>query len=191
MEGMIPWNGQDDNLVDRFDGRTLLDFYQEPSSHVLNRPKTDEETELEEVKIFVHRCILFLPLLANGVSIPASSLTFFCVWQIIAFEAYRDLINMTQLDVSEADGLLVAERENVAQRASAKSAAVAASAANSAAQGGGTLQASTPAGTKSQFIPAPPKPGVRNCCVIPNCKPSPVVADPKIWRIHWSPITPN
>ena len=24
---MLPWNGKDDNLIDRFDGRALLDFY--------------------------------------------------------------------------------------------------------------------------------------------------------------------
>lgn len=27
MEGMLPWNGKEDNLIDRFDGRALLDFY--------------------------------------------------------------------------------------------------------------------------------------------------------------------
>lgn len=27
MEGFLPWNGKEDNLIDRFDGRALLDFY--------------------------------------------------------------------------------------------------------------------------------------------------------------------
>ena len=28
---MIPWNGDDDNIIDRFDGRAVLDFYIEPN----------------------------------------------------------------------------------------------------------------------------------------------------------------
>jgi arginine/serine-rich splicing factor 16 len=49
MEGLIPCNGQQDNLIDRFDGRALLDFYREPDARVLNRPKTSDELKLEEV----------------------------------------------------------------------------------------------------------------------------------------------
>lgn len=26
---MLPWNGKEDNLIDRFDGRALLDFYRQ------------------------------------------------------------------------------------------------------------------------------------------------------------------
>ncbi len=29
MEGFLPWNGKEDNLIDRFDGRALLDFYRQ------------------------------------------------------------------------------------------------------------------------------------------------------------------
>ena len=53
MEGMIPWNGNEDNLIDRFDGRALLDFYREPLPQ--RRQKTDEEEQLEEV------CLLAIP----------------------------------------------------------------------------------------------------------------------------------
>ena len=50
-EGMIPWNGHIDNLIDRFDGRALLDFYREPPPASARRPKRDEEVELEEVNV--------------------------------------------------------------------------------------------------------------------------------------------
>lgn len=49
MEGMIPMNGQHDNLIDRFDGRALLDFYREPVTSKQARSKTDDQLELEEV----------------------------------------------------------------------------------------------------------------------------------------------
>ena len=48
-EGMLPWNGHVDNLIDRFDGRALLDFYREPPPASLRRPKSDEDLELDEV----------------------------------------------------------------------------------------------------------------------------------------------
>ena len=49
MEGMIPMNGQQDNLIDRFDGRALLDFYREPVAGRQTEAKTEDELELEEV----------------------------------------------------------------------------------------------------------------------------------------------
>ena len=49
MEGMIPMNGQHDNLIDRFDGRALLDFYREPVMSRQTKMKTEDELELEEV----------------------------------------------------------------------------------------------------------------------------------------------
>ena len=51
MEGMIPMNGQQDNLIDRFDGRALLDFYREPVSGRQTKTKTEDELELEEVRL--------------------------------------------------------------------------------------------------------------------------------------------
>ena len=51
MEGMIPMNGQQDNLIDRFDGRALLDFYREPVIGRQTKHKTEDELELEEVRI--------------------------------------------------------------------------------------------------------------------------------------------
>eukprot|EP00238_Polyblepharides_amylifera_P000271 CAMPEP_0196573118 /NCGR_PEP_ID=MMETSP1081-20130531/3066_1 /TAXON_ID=36882 /ORGANISM="Pyramimonas amylifera, Strain CCMP720" /LENGTH=393 /DNA_ID=CAMNT_0041890709 /DNA_START=98 /DNA_END=1275 /DNA_ORIENTATION=- len=46
-EGLIPWNGNSDNLIDRFDGRALLDFYREPVNRS-NRELAEEEEELNE-----------------------------------------------------------------------------------------------------------------------------------------------
>ena len=48
-QGMIPWNGQQDNLIDRFDGRALLDFYREPDAQAKRARKTEDELELDEV----------------------------------------------------------------------------------------------------------------------------------------------
>lgn len=48
-QGMLPWNGQQDNLIDRFDARALLDFYKEPDARAHSKPKTEAEAELEEV----------------------------------------------------------------------------------------------------------------------------------------------
>lgn len=52
MQGFIPWNGKQDNLIDRFDGRALLDFYEEPDKSALaKRTKSEEEAELDEVSL--------------------------------------------------------------------------------------------------------------------------------------------
>ncbi len=48
-QGMIPWNGQQDNLIDRFDGRALLDFYREPDAQSKQQRKSEDEIELDEV----------------------------------------------------------------------------------------------------------------------------------------------
>ncbi len=49
LDGFIAWNGRADNMIDRFDGRALLDFYREPDDSVRKRPKTEAQLELEEV----------------------------------------------------------------------------------------------------------------------------------------------
>ena len=49
MEGFIGWNGRDDIMIDRFDGRAILDFYREPDERVRNRVKGEEQLELDEV----------------------------------------------------------------------------------------------------------------------------------------------
>lgn len=49
-DGLIPWNGQQDNLIDRFDGRALLDFYRDPPAHRMDPPKGHDEMKLEEVR---------------------------------------------------------------------------------------------------------------------------------------------
>lgn len=54
MEGLIPWQGGaggEENLIDRFDCRAMLDMYVPPRSTV-RKPKTDEEEELDEMVNF-------------------------------------------------------------------------------------------------------------------------------------------
>lgn len=49
QQGLIPWNGKQDILIDRFDGRALLDFIRDSSSRPFRPPeKSEEEEELEE-----------------------------------------------------------------------------------------------------------------------------------------------
>ncbi|XP_022751270.1 CLK4-associating serine/arginine rich protein-like isoform X3 [Durio zibethinus] len=49
QQGLIPWNGKQDVLIDRFDGRSLLDFIREPGTrHFRNQEKSEEEEEVEE-----------------------------------------------------------------------------------------------------------------------------------------------
>jgi Alternative splicing regulator len=53
-EGLIPWNGHPDIKIDRFDGRSLLDFYKEPDPKVIQHNaanKGHQELKLEEVSI--------------------------------------------------------------------------------------------------------------------------------------------
>ncbi|GFQ07066.1 clk4-associating serine/arginine rich protein [Phtheirospermum japonicum] len=53
QQGLIPWNGKQDILIDRFDGRALLDFIRDGSSRRVRVPeKTEEEEELEEFVSF-------------------------------------------------------------------------------------------------------------------------------------------
>lgn len=61
-EGLIAWNGQHDTTIDRFDGRSLLDFYREPDPAVLRRNaanKTAQEMKLEDVR--AHACMVAWP----------------------------------------------------------------------------------------------------------------------------------
>ncbi|CAO2830886.1 unnamed protein product [Amaranthus hypochondriacus] len=49
QQGLIPWNGKEDILIDRFDGRSLLDFIRDPDTRRFRQQeKTEEEEELEE-----------------------------------------------------------------------------------------------------------------------------------------------
>lgn len=48
QQGLIPWNGKQDVLIDRFDGRALLDFIREPVKRLHAQKKSEEEEELEE-----------------------------------------------------------------------------------------------------------------------------------------------
>ncbi|KAJ6990240.1 hypothetical protein NC653_018702 [Populus alba x Populus x berolinensis] len=47
QQGLIPWNGKQDVLIDRFDGRALLDFIRESGTRRALQ-KSEEEEELEE-----------------------------------------------------------------------------------------------------------------------------------------------
>lgn len=46
MKVMVPWNGDNDCLIDRFDARSMLDFYRESKA---KPKKSDEEAEMDEV----------------------------------------------------------------------------------------------------------------------------------------------
>ncbi|URE11762.1 splicing factor, arginine serine-rich 16 [Musa troglodytarum] len=49
QQGLIPWNGKQDILIDRFDGRALLDFIRDSSSRAYRvQERTEEEEEVEE-----------------------------------------------------------------------------------------------------------------------------------------------
>ncbi|XP_020088125.1 CLK4-associating serine/arginine rich protein [Ananas comosus] len=49
QQGLIPWNGKEDILIDRFDGRALLDFIRDSGSRTFRaQQKTGEEEEVEE-----------------------------------------------------------------------------------------------------------------------------------------------
>ncbi|KAJ7944423.1 CLK4-associating serine/arginine rich protein [Quillaja saponaria] len=53
QQGLIPWNGKQDILIDRFDGRALLDFIRDTGSrHFRVQEKSEEEEELEELVNF-------------------------------------------------------------------------------------------------------------------------------------------
>ncbi|GFR43558.1 hypothetical protein Agub_g4651 [Astrephomene gubernaculifera] len=45
--GLIPW-GNGGSLIDRFDGRALLDFYREPDPSAWSRPKSAQEEKLDQ-----------------------------------------------------------------------------------------------------------------------------------------------
>lgn len=50
LVSMIPWNGNQEKMIDRFDGRALLDFYREPDPRTQHK-LSDAEQELEEVSV--------------------------------------------------------------------------------------------------------------------------------------------
>ena len=50
MDGMLAWNGQQDNMIDRFDGRALLDFYRESDGMSRERTKSADDRRLERVR---------------------------------------------------------------------------------------------------------------------------------------------
>lgn len=53
QRGLIPWNGKQDILIDRFDGRALLDFIRDSSSRSFQtQEKSEEEEELEDFVTF-------------------------------------------------------------------------------------------------------------------------------------------
>lgn len=141
MEGMIPMNGLHDNLIDRFDGRALLDFYREPVVGQHNKQKTEDELELEEVMIF-KSAMLLSSTTDTAHSIPH-------VMQLLAFESYRDLIKILQQNLTEEQGLIAAELQNIEERASARSAAAAALGLQ-AGQASGPAPTAAPAGESAQ-----------------------------------------
>lgn len=144
MEGMIPMNGQHDNLIDRFDGRALLDFYKDPVNRQ-GKAKTEDELELQEVvkpkavNMKLHTCLtVFQDVVMHLV-------------QLLAFENYRDLVKLLQQNLTEEQGLIAAELRNIEERASARSAAAAAVGVQ-AGQTGGPAASSAPAGVQLYIL---------------------------------------
>lgn len=84
----MPWGGC---LVDRYDGRTLLDAVPPPPRPP--RPTTEAERELDEM---------------------------------LVFESFRDAIELLAQGLSQAAGLVAAERKNIELRARAREMAAAA-----------------------------------------------------------------
>jgi hypothetical protein len=69
-DGMIPWNGDAENMIDRFDGRALLDFYRDPDAR-RKQQKSDAEAELEEVRILDHCSAAQQPLQLRRWGVPS------------------------------------------------------------------------------------------------------------------------
>ena len=54
MKVLMPWNGDTDSLIDRFDARATLDMWRPNAT----APKvSEEERELEEVRCFACPCV--------------------------------------------------------------------------------------------------------------------------------------
>lgn len=76
--------------------------------------------------------------------VPGCDCTLFL--QLLAFETYRDLVKLLQQNLSEEQGVIAAELQNIEERAAARSAAAAALGMQ-AGQSSGPTPAATPAGT--------------------------------------------
>ena len=88
--------------------------------------------------------------------------------QLVAFEAYRDLVKLLQLGVAEEAGILLAEDENLDARAAAKSSAAAQAAGAGGAQGRpapGAL-AGAPRPQLSALENLPPHPSIPQICPV-------------------------
>lgn len=72
--------------------------------------------------------------------------------QLVTFEAFRDLIKLLQLSISEETGIALADDENLEQRASAKSTAVGQYSQQSA-QAAGRPAPGAPAGAEHCYLP--------------------------------------
>lgn len=124
-EGLVSWNGDPGNMIDRFDGRALLESHAEPDASApgtANPPLGARERELEEQ---------------------------------LSFERYRDLVRLHCLGLTEPQGVEHADSENIAVRAHARATAAAAVAAAqvgpSAAAGAGRSAAGAAAAGAGQY----------------------------------------
>jgi hypothetical protein len=73
--------------------------------------------------------------------------------QLLAFEAYRDLVRFMTMGLTEEEGLAASEADNIAQRASAKS--VAAAALGISAAQASHVSATAPSGLQPLQLMAP------------------------------------
>lgn len=95
QEGLVPWDGNPDILIDRFDARALLDAYAlrpTPAGSRQQRHLSSRDKQLEAM---------------------------------LAFESYRDLVRLMALGLAPQEGIMRVQEENVAVRAQARTAAAA------------------------------------------------------------------
>ena len=87
---------------------------------------------------------------ANHILREACLIPVFDSVQLLAFESYRDLVRMLQQNLTEEQGLIAAELQNIEERASARSAAAAAIGL-AAGQSSGPAATAAPAGAVNRL----------------------------------------
>ncbi|EFJ50870.1 hypothetical protein VOLCADRAFT_103657 [Volvox carteri f. nagariensis] len=119
--GLIPW-GNGGTLIDRFDGRALLDFYKEPDASAWTRPKNPQEEKLEQVLL---RDKLGWQRSGRNACEHVQNVQ----TQSLRFESFRDAVRLVGKGLTEPEGLAFARQENIEIRAAMRAAATAAAAA--------------------------------------------------------------
>eukprot|EP00798_Chlamydomonas_sp_ICE-L_P001559 gene1559-32941_t len=132
QDGLIPWNGDQDNLIDRFDGRALLDFLVDKDQQRPGRPETETEVKLKKVgwekrgrgkgRRGDGRALLdfLVDKDRQRLGKPETET------EVKLKKSFRDLVRLEAMGLNEAKGLAFASSENISIRAAARTAATAA-----------------------------------------------------------------